>query len=267
MKIKILEKSKDGNKLVLKIDGASSAYMNTIRRLLMNEVPVMAIDEVEFRKNNSILYDELVAHRLGLIPLSTDLKSYNLPEECKCKGAGCAQCQLKLTLKGKTDKTPITVYAKDIKSKDPKVKPLHPGTPIVKLHARQQIECILTATLGKGKTHGKWSPCLVWFKHYPEIKIKKHPNNASELVKKYPKVLQLKKGKLSVDETSLINHDLIDESVTKESNGAITYKESDDYILYIESWGQLNAKTLIDQAIQQHNAQLKEFKKLLKNIK
>ncbi len=61
---------------------------------MTEEVPTMAIEDVEFRKNNSILYDEIIAHRLGLVPLKTDLKSYNLPEKCKCKGEGCARFQL-----------------------------------------------------------------------------------------------------------------------------------------------------------------------------
>ena len=94
------------------------AYLNTIRRFMMEEVPVMAIEDVEFKKNSSVLYDEIIAHRLGLLPLSTDFKSYTLPEKCSCKGEGCARCQLKLTLKGKG---PGTVYASDIKTKDPKV--------------------------------------------------------------------------------------------------------------------------------------------------
>ena len=56
---------------------------------MIDEVPTMAIEDVEFRKNNSILYDEMLAHRLGLVVLKTDLKSYDLLEECTCKGKGC----------------------------------------------------------------------------------------------------------------------------------------------------------------------------------
>jgi len=97
----------------------------------------MAIDEVTFIENGSALYDEIIANRLGLIPLETDLESYFEKSKCKCKGAGCARCQLTLTL-NKTG--PCMVYAEDLKSKDPKIKPVYPKTPIVKLLDGQTLK-------------------------------------------------------------------------------------------------------------------------------
>src|SRR3990167_7411824 len=99
MEVRVLENNKEQGKLSFILKDSDPIFANTLRRLMIDEVPTMAIEEVEFSKNNSILYDEIVAHRLGLIPLKTDMKSYNLPEKCKCKGEGCARCQLKLTLK------------------------------------------------------------------------------------------------------------------------------------------------------------------------
>src|SRR3972149_11609867 len=89
MEITILNEEKKNKKVTFLVKGTSVSYVNTIRRLIMNEVPTMAIEDVEIRKNSSILYDEIIAHRLGLIPLTTDLKSYNLPDKCKCEGKGC----------------------------------------------------------------------------------------------------------------------------------------------------------------------------------
>ena len=133
MEVKLVENQDKKNRLIFSVKGVDTAYANTLRRIMGFEVPVMAIEDVEFRKNTSILYDEMIAHRLGLIPLSTDLKSYNMMSECKCKGAGCASCTVKLTLKAQG---PCTVYASDIKSKDPEIKPLHGKMPIVKLLGR-----------------------------------------------------------------------------------------------------------------------------------
>ena len=82
---------KDENKLSLIIKDTTPAFVNALRRIILDEVPTMAIEDVEFRKNNSILYDEMIAHRLGLLPLKTDLKSYTVPEHCKCEGKGCAR--------------------------------------------------------------------------------------------------------------------------------------------------------------------------------
>ncbi|MBW2995638.1 hypothetical protein KY312_04760 [Candidatus Woesearchaeota archaeon] len=87
--IEILEKKQNLLKFLIKNN--ETAYVNSMRRMIIDEVPVMAIEDVEFKKNDSILYDEMVSHRLGLIPLTTDLKGYNIPEKCTCKGKGCAK--------------------------------------------------------------------------------------------------------------------------------------------------------------------------------
>ena len=72
MKIKLSgKKDKNKDRASFEITGCNAGYVNTLRRLFMNEVPVMAIEDVEFRKNDSGLYDELVSLRLGLIPFKT----------------------------------------------------------------------------------------------------------------------------------------------------------------------------------------------------
>src|SRR3989344_7648064 len=134
MNIQLLDKQEHSIKFVFK--GINSVIANTLRRLIVNEVPTMAIDVVEFNKNNSALYDETIAHRLGLVPLTTDLKSYNLPKGCKCEGKGCESCQLKLVLKAKG---PGFVYSSELKSQDPKVKPVFDKIPIVKLLKDQEL--------------------------------------------------------------------------------------------------------------------------------
>jgi len=260
MNITILEKKKE--KLILRVTGVPAAYMNALRRYMMTEVPVMAIEDVEFRKNSSALYDEIIAHRLGMLSLKTDLKSYNLPEECKCKGAGCAQCQVIMTLKATG---PKTVYAEDLKSKDPKIVPVFGKTPIVKLLEGQELELQATAILGKGKEHSKWNTGLIYYKEYPHITIKKQPENAQELAKKYSHILEYKAGKLSVKEKAIPHYDLF-EAVAEESQGAITVTYKDDYILYIESWQQLPPKEIVTTALSIFDKELEEVKKLAKTI-
>src|SRR3989338_10605694 len=78
MKIKILEKT--GNKLVFVLDGSTPAFANSLRRVMMSEIPVLAIDSIKVLDNNSILFDEVVSHRLGLIPLDFDAKKFNFSQ-------------------------------------------------------------------------------------------------------------------------------------------------------------------------------------------
>ncbi len=161
MDIKLISNEEKKNRITFSVSGIDIAYANTLRRIMGFEVPVMAIDEVEFRKNSSILYDELFAHRLGLIPLTTDLKAYTMTSECKCGGAGCASCTVKFTLKAAG---PCTVYTADLKSKDPDIKPIANKIPIVKLLEDQEVELEATATLGKGKDHSKYCPGLIFYR-------------------------------------------------------------------------------------------------------
>ena len=114
---------------------------NAIRRSVL-EIPVMAIDEVEIFKNDSALYDEIIAHRIGLIPIKMDKAS--------------KEAKFKLKVKG-----PNSVYASDM---SPSI-----GTnlklPIVILDEGQEFEVIANAKLGKGIEHIKYSPGLVYYKH------------------------------------------------------------------------------------------------------
>ena len=138
MEIRVLENNKEQGKVSFILKDSTPAFANTLRRLMIDDVPAMAIEDVEFQKNNSILYDEMIAHRLGLVPLKTDLKSYNLPDKCKCEGKGCNRCQLKMVLRA--TKGSGVVYASEIKSKDPAVKPVFPNMPIVKLLKGQTLD-------------------------------------------------------------------------------------------------------------------------------
>jgi len=95
MNLEVLEISE--HKLSFVVEGISIEMANAIRRIIQSEIPVMGIDEVIILKNDSPLYDEIISHRLGLIPLTTDLDTYKLPRDCTCGGYGCPLCQVSLT--------------------------------------------------------------------------------------------------------------------------------------------------------------------------
>lgn len=261
--VTLIEKGE--NKVSFGLKGINAVFANTIRRNILERVPTMAIEDVEFRKNSSILYDEIIAHRLGLIALKTDLISYNLPRTCTCNAKGCAKCQLKMTLSAKG---PCTVYASDIISKDPKVKPIHPDTPIVKLLKGQQLEFEATAMLGEGKDHSKWIPGCVHYRYYPVIEINdKKLKNAEECAKSCPvDVFEVKSGKLTVK--NLLNCTLCGACAELASDSAIKLNESDDNVMFfVESFGQLECKDILLKATDVFDDLLNDFSKELKKLK
>lgn len=261
MEIKVLKKDKEKIRFILR--GVNAAIANTIRRLVVDEVPTLAIEDVTFIKNSSALYDEVIAHRIGLVPLKTDLKSYTLQRDCRCKGKGCARCRLYFKLKASG---PCTVYASDLKSRDPKVKPVFPKMPIVNLLKGQDLEIEAVAFLGEGKDHSKFNPGLVFYRAYPEIKIVKC-NICGKCVEECPqKILKIVNKKVKV--TDLEKCDLCKacEDICP-SKAIIVNGSKEDFIFYLESFGQLKPKEMILKAVEIFDKKLSEFNKLVKKLK
>ena len=166
MNIKILEKSDKRIKFVL--EKSNPAFANALRRVMKNEIPTMAIEFVDFEENTSGMFDELVAHRIGLIPLTFDQKAYNLKAECKCDGKGCSRCEVTLVL----DKQgPCTVKSGDMKSTDESVQPADRDIPIIELLEGQKIKFEATAQLGMGTEHIKWQAANVGYQYVPIVKV------------------------------------------------------------------------------------------------
>lgn len=256
MEIRLLDKKKD--RAVFLVKDSTPAFVNTIRRIVLDEVPVMAIEEVELRKNSSVLYDEIVAHRLGLVPLKTDLKSYNLISKCTCNGAGCAKCQVKLVLKAKG---PGVVYAEELKSKDPAIKPVYPEMPIVKLAKGQELEIEATAQLGKGKEHVKWSPGIIYYKYKPSIEIdqKKLSDEDCQKIARVCSAFEYKNKKLSVDKDALLLDNSYEACVDIYPESLKLTQSSNEFVLTVESWGQLDHKMILTTASDILQEKLDEF--------
>jgi len=159
MKVEVLEKNDDFVRF--SVEGISEGFANGLRRAMMMETPTMAIEWVDFVKNSSVLNDEIIAHRLGLIPLTFNPKLYNFPEKCKCGGKGCSLCQVKLKLK---KKGPCMVYSGDLQSTAKDVKPLYDKIPIVELFEGEELELEAIAQLGLGKDHAKWQAGIVGYR-------------------------------------------------------------------------------------------------------
>ncbi len=242
MEVKLLNKDKKTGQTMFLIKDATVSNINALRRVIINDVPTIAIEEVELRKNNSVLYDEILAHRLGSIPMKTDLKSYELIKEGE---ALSAKNSVKMTLKFSA-RSDQMVLASEIKSADPKVVPVYPEMPIVKLLKGQQLEFEATAVMGRGRDHMKWSPGVVWFSYYPELTVNNKSPKLKEFKDKYPPQAFNKKGEL--DKELILQNNVFDacdgvcDDIVK-----VDYKDT-DFIFYIEPFGQLTAKQMVEKA-------------------
>ncbi len=252
--IKILRKH--DNKLVFLLKESNPAFANTLRRMMLAEVPTLAVRKVTFVKNSSALFDEMIAHRLGLLPLTTDLESYNMMEKCSCKGAGCVKCQVSLTL---NCEGPLTVYASDLKCQDPAIKPVHGKIPIVKLLKGQELEFEAVATLGQGKEHAKYSAGLIYYKGYPKITIDK-VKDAEAVAKSCPTHVYEVSGKslkVTDPEKCILCNACVE---VNEPKDGLTVEASDkEFIFYVESFGKLKPEEMVTCALDMVNEKVDEL--------
>jgi len=253
LKIEILEKEGE-DKLSFVVRGISPQFANSIRRAMIAEVPVMAIDDVYIIENTSVMYDEVLAHRLGLIPLKTDLDSYVLPEECECKSeTGCSRCSaiLVLDVEG-TGEGVTTVYSGDLKphESNPDVKPVSDKIPIVKLAPGQRIRLEAYARLGTGKKHAKWSPvtrCV--YKYYPVVEVDESRCDGCGICVDvcHRDVFEVRDGKAYVK--NQLRCDLCGECVSRCPHDALKAEwEKNSLIFFVETTGALPAWRVVVEA-------------------
>ena len=155
--VDVIERTAD--RIVAKFNNVPRQYVNALRRLAISEVPTLAIDDVVMLENSSVMHDEAVAHRLGLVPLRTDPGRFVMPHECDCKSTlGCSKCRVLLVLDSEaTDKTKV-VTSGELVSEDELVKPVSKDIPIIVLAPNQKLKFEAYARLGTGKDHAKWQP-------------------------------------------------------------------------------------------------------------
>ena len=259
MNIKFL-KTSDPNILKFVLSDTYVEFANALRRALISEVPVMSISKVNYLINNSAFYNELLASRLGLIPLKSDVKTYVLPSECSCKGVGCSKCTVKFTL----DVTgPGVVYARDLKSSDARIVPVYPDMPIIKLFEGQSLKLEAEAVLGTGREHARFNACMAVYQYYPKISV--NGCSCRESVETCPKkVYEFKNGKVVVNNGE--SCDLCLACVDACRDGKLKVDGLDDkFIFTVESWGQYEPKDLLKIAVKTLQDKVTEFsEKVLK---
>ncbi len=228
------------------ISGTTSAFVNSVRRSMIADVESMSIDEVNFYNNTSVLFDEMLALRLGLIPL-TGGGNYSSASSCSCNGEGCVQCQVSLTL---NVKGPITVYSRDLTSSDPEVIPADGGIPIIKLFKDQELMLEAIARKGSAKAHAKFQSAIAAsYKHVPKFSVE-DCNGCKQCVEACPKqIINYEDGAVRIkDELQCTLCNLCVEAC--ESGALSATGDPHSFVFYAESDGSMRCKDLLVASIE-----------------
>ena len=245
--------------------GTSPGFANAFRRAMISEVPTLAIEDVRIYDNTSALFDEMLAHRLGLIPIKTDLDTYTTQERCACGGAGCPGCTSTYTL---SVEGPKTVMSSDLIPQDPKATPVFDNIPIVKLTKGQKVVIEARAVLNTGREHAKWQPTLVCgYKNYPVVTISDACDACGMCVDECPRGVLAVKGK----KVEVVNGKLPDCSMCRlceracvatgigEEPAILISAEPDRFIFVVESDGSLPVKEIMERALRYIKEQSEEM--------
>jgi DNA-directed RNA polymerase subunit D len=269
VEIQILDKTDEFMRFIVR--GVNVPFVNALRRIMLTEVPAMAIDEIVILENSSILNDEILAHRMGFIPLKTDLDSYVLPEECKCESElGCNLCRANLTLEVEATDKSMTVYSGELKPENPDITPVSDKIPIVKLASEQRINLEAYARLGKGVKHAKWQPVsMCTYVYLPEVKIDyKGCDACGKCVKVCPEEVFVKTDSGIKTQNELectLCMDCVDACPKDPKPVEITWDET-TFIFKIESTGALPVERIVTEAVKILDKKIDGFSDQLKKV-
>lgn len=272
MEIQIVEMAERKGKFVLR--NSTPAMANALRRTMLNDIPKMAIDKVEFhlgpidvdgREFESItpLFDEIIAHRLGMVPVPTDYSLFNFKENCACGGEGCPSCEIMYSL---NKHGPCTVLSGDLEplgSPDLKVK--DEDIPIVELADGQSVLIYAHATMGTANKHVKWQVANgVGYKYEPKIEIDQSKlDSAEDIAAACPKKVFEVEGKNLVVKRPL-ECSLCMSCVEEAGNGSVTVTgDESNFVFKYETDGSLNAEQVLDKAVEILSQKAKEFGELV----
>ena len=279
-------KSKTDEELVFDIKGIDPTIVNTLRRIMIAEIPTMAIETVIINQNTSIIPDEVLAHRLGLIPILADANDF---VEKKPEDEFNDKNSMKFTLNVKCYKDKNgeiineNIFSKDLifipqgnqhkkyfneETNEYSIGLVHDDILINKLTTGMEIDLECYCTKGIGRTHAKWSPvCTAYYRLVNKINIVKEINgdNAEELRQLCPKGVFIvnKEGKAEVGNIRECTSCRECIRPEKFKNSIELGKISDHYEFHIESVGMYKPESIFLRAIEVLKEKVNTWHKLL----
>ena len=284
MKIEKLDLSEKRAEMI--ISDVEPHLINAFRRTLIVDVPKMALDKVEIHlgaisddkgktyESTTPLFDEIISHRLGMVPVPTDSEALlnghlKRQDECDCAGAGCPNCQIMYSL---NKRGPATVYSEDLEPLgDEKLRPIDKKIPIVKLTEDEGILIYAIAHLGTGSDNARWQAVhAAGYRPIPEITIdQKKVKDPERVAANCPRdVFSISKKALKVQnpEDCILCRTCEHEDI----GGKDAIKVNADTTRYrfkFETDGSVDPKTAIIYALNVLDAKYNEFQETLAGLK
>jgi len=235
---------KTSNQIVFNAD-ISETIANSLRRY-MNQILVLAVDEVEISRNDSALYDEAIAHRISLVPLKTD-KSVNEKTTEK--------------LKLDAEKEGL-VYSKNLKGN---AEVVYPGIPITTLSEGQELQLVAFVKAGRGAEHAKFSPGLMFYRNVSEITLDKEFYD--DIKKTFPNAEIKEKGnKIIVIDNK--KSEMLDfcEGLAEKKNKKAEIETRSELVITIESFGQMTPEDMFKKSTEELRKDLSAIQKASEKI-
>jgi len=216
------------------VRGVTPAFANGIRRAIVGDVPTLSVDTVDFYENTSVMFDEVLALRIGLVPLATDLDTYELPDEDADEDERDPSTEVSLTLDVEAEDEERTVYSSDLESEDPAVEPADENVPLIKLKPGQAVVAECIARLGRGRDHAKHQGGVsVGYKHLHRLT---EDGEARDAVR----------GVVETPDGELV--DVTDERGIGEYDEYGVEEVDDAFVFHVESDGSMEASELVLRA-------------------
>jgi DNA-directed RNA polymerase subunit D len=230
--------NKTNDKIVFSAE-IEESLANAVRRYI-NQIPILAVDELEISKNDSVLYDETVAHRIGLIPL-------------RAKKAITEKTTAELKLDVKKEGM---VYSGELQGD---VEVVYDKMPITLLTKGQELSVVATVKAGKGSEHAKFSPGLMFYRNIVNLKIDK--DCPKEVVEACPeKILKSEGGKIIVDDNQKCDMcEACVEVCQKHGKESIKFSPTQELLITVESFGQMEVKNIFKKALEILEKDLEEI--------
>ncbi|KAI5190889.1 DNA-directed RNA polymerases I and III subunit RPAC1 [Nematocida sp. AWRm77] len=183
--IEVHKAKEEENELVLRVNGIDASLANAVRRTVISDTPTMAIEWVYIRENSSVMADEILSHRLGLVPIIANPEMFmflDRPEGFVPENDTVPENSIyfDLVVSNPSEET-VSVYSEQIRvTSQHKNVFAKPGILITRLGPRQKIECKMIGIKGVGREHSKWMPtsiCGYRFVKHVDIKDQKQVSN------------------------------------------------------------------------------------------